>query len=150
MPSRPPSIVAGIQGLLTSLWVFVLIIGVSSQSNNNSSSIKLPLFSRSVYQIGFNGTWIENIAVRRNGDLLLTTAFPSGNLFLVQNATSPQPSMVPVFAFPTNTTNGIVKNRPDVFVVNTKIIGRGGDPAGGGRGAGRGGEGARAGAAGAT
>src|SRR3569833_3815204 len=131
MPSRPPSIVAGIQGLLTSLWVFVLIIGVSSQSNNNSSSIKLPLFSRSVFQFGFNGTWIENIAVRRNGDLLLTTAFPSGNLFLVQNATSPQPSMVPVFAFPTNTTNGIVEIRPDVFVVIAENISQSDNPANG-------------------
>jgi hypothetical protein len=110
-----------------SLWVLFLASIVSCQN----TSIQLPLASRLVFQFGTNDTWIENIAVRQNGDLLLTLASPSGNLFLVQNPMSQQPSLVPLFAFPTNTTNGIVETRPDTFVVIAEDLSQSGDPANG-------------------
>ncbi|KAI0126717.1 hypothetical protein BJ170DRAFT_415851 [Xylariales sp. AK1849] len=113
--------------LLISVWVVLLVDIVSGQNG----TVRLPLASRPVFQFGANGTWIENIAVRQNGDLLITTALPSGNLFLVQNPTSQQPSMVPLFAFPTNSTAGIVETRPDTFVVLAENISTSDNPANG-------------------
>ncbi len=117
----------GLRGLLMSLWVRSLAGVVSCQNK----SAKFPLASQLVFQFGANGTWIENIAVRQNGDLLVTLAGPSGNLFLVQNPMSQKPNMVPIFAFPTNTTSGIVETRPDTFVVIAEDISQSGDPANG-------------------
>ena len=110
-----------------SLWVLSLLDAVLCQNR----SAKFPLASRLAFQFDSNDTWIENIAVRQNGDLLLTLAAPSGNLFLLQNPTAPQPNLVPLFAFPTNTTNGIVETRPDTFVVIAENISQSGDPANG-------------------
>lgn len=109
------------------LWVLLLADVVSSQNN----SIAFPVASQLVFQFGANGTWIENIAVRQNGDLLLTLAAPSGNLFLVQNPMSQEPKLVPLFAFPTNTTNGIVETGTDTFVVIAEDLSDSGDPANG-------------------
>ena len=113
-----------------SLCVLFLVEAVSCLNR----SAKFPLASKLAFQFDSNDTWIENIAVRQNGDLLLTLAAPSGNLFLLQNPTAPQPTLVPLFAFPTNTTNGIVETRPDTFVVIAENISQSGDPANGVRG----------------
>jgi sugar lactone lactonase YvrE len=44
----------------------------------------LPLPSQNIFQFGSNGTWIENIAVRPNGDLLLTMLAPNASLYTVK------------------------------------------------------------------
>jgi len=44
----------------------------------------LPLPSQNIYQFNSNGTWIENIAVRPNGALLLTMLKPNASLYTVK------------------------------------------------------------------
>lgn len=118
----------------TDPWKILVFLGVFLFAQNvecQNRTVHLPLTSRSVFQFDANGTWIENIAVRQNGDLLITTALPSGNLFLIQEPMSQEPSIVPVFAFPTNSTAGIVETRPDTFVVIAENISQSGNPANG-------------------
>lgn len=107
---------------------------ISSCLNQNDPS--LPLQSRTIFQFGAgnNQTFLENIATRANGDLLVTMAVPQSNVFAVQNPMTSCPTMVPVFQIPgSNGTHGIaeIANRPDVFAVVAGNISLSGNPANG-------------------
>lgn len=107
---------------------------ISSCLNQNDPS--LPLQSRTVFQFGPGNdkTFLENIASRANGDLLVTMAVPQANVFAIQNPMTSCPTMVPVFQVPgSNGTHGIteIANRPDVFVVAAGNISLSGNPANG-------------------
>lgn len=107
---------------------------ISSCLNQNDPS--LPLQSRTVFQFGAGNdkTFLENIASRSNGDLLVTMAVPQANVFAIQNPMTSCPTMVPVFQVPgSNGTHGIaeIANRPDVFAVVAGNISLSGNPANG-------------------
>jgi hypothetical protein len=62
-----------------------------------------------------NGTWIENLAARSNGDILSTSLVPSPDLYLIDPA---HPTPVLVARFPhVLSLLGIVEYEPDVFAV---------------------------------
>lgn len=107
---------------------------ISSCLNQNDPS--LPLQSRTIFQFGQgnNATFLENIASRANGDILVTMAVPQSNVFAIQNPMTSCPTMVPVFQIPgSNGTHGIaeIANRPDVFAVVAGNISLSGNPANG-------------------
>ncbi|KAH8799057.1 hypothetical protein F5884DRAFT_687198 [Xylogone sp. PMI_703] len=79
---------------------------------------KLPLPARMVHQFP-NPTWIENIAVRANGDLLLTTVAPNASLYVLENpqAQASQPSVKLLNTFGVDSLTGIAETHPDKFVV---------------------------------
>ncbi|KKY30293.1 hypothetical protein UCDDA912_g09769 [Diaporthe ampelina] len=107
---------------------------ISSCLNQNDPS--LPLQSRTIFQFGpgNDATFLENIASRANGDLLVTMAVPQSNVFAIQNPMTSCPTMVPVFQVPgSNGTHGIteIANRPDVFALVAGNISLSGNPANG-------------------
>ncbi|KAI0173217.1 hypothetical protein GGR52DRAFT_542300 [Hypoxylon sp. FL1284] len=78
----------------------------------------LPLPSRIVTQAVANGTYIENIAVRANGDLLVTLLQPSASVYTVREPFSHSPSVSLVHTFEgANGLTGISETSPDTFVV---------------------------------
>lgn len=77
---------------------------------------KLPLPSRVVYQFT-NPNWIENIAVRSNGELLLTV-LTTPELYQLRGAQSPSPRVELVHSFPNiNGLTGIAETTEDTFIV---------------------------------
>ncbi|POS68804.1 hypothetical protein DHEL01_v212802 [Diaporthe helianthi] len=107
---------------------------ISSCLNQNDPSLPLP--SRTIFQFGpgNDATFLENIASRSNGDILITMAVPQSNIFALQNPMSSCPTMVPVFQVPgSNGTHGIaeIATKPDVFAVIAGNISLSGNPANG-------------------
>ncbi|XXG95166.1 hypothetical protein Hte_001426 [Hypoxylon texense] len=79
---------------------------------------RLPLPSRIITQTAANGTYIENIAVRSNGDLLVTLLQPSASVYTVKGPYSQSPSMSLVHTFEgANGLTGISETSPDTFIV---------------------------------
>lgn len=79
----------------------------------------LPLPARTVFQLDgtLPATWFENIAVRRNGDLLVTMLAPNASIYSI-----PQPlsgsSQASIINFEdANGLVGIAELVPDVFIV---------------------------------
>jgi hypothetical protein len=64
------------------------------------------------------GTWIENIAVRSNGNLLFTTLLPTASLYEVSDLDHQTPTITRLFTIDTITSfSGITETSEDVFVV---------------------------------
>ncbi|KAK8113993.1 hypothetical protein PG999_006062 [Apiospora kogelbergensis] len=81
-------------------------------------TLSLPLPSREVYQFGNPNTSVENIAVRRNGDLLVTLLAPSAQLHLIRDPYSEKPSVSLVHHFDeVEGLLGIAETKPDTFLV---------------------------------
>ncbi|KAI1775804.1 hypothetical protein F4818DRAFT_388488 [Hypoxylon cercidicola] len=77
-----------------------------------------PLPSKVIAQTAANGTYIENIAVRSNGDLLVTLLQPSASVYAVESPFSHSPSMSLVHTFEdANGLTGISETSPDTFIV---------------------------------
>ncbi len=66
------------------------------------------------------GTWIENLLVRENGDLILTSA-SRNTLFTYDPASSAAPQIALQFPNATGTT-GIAEIAPDEFVIVGGVI----------------------------
>lgn len=78
----------------------------------------LPFPSRQLFQFEQNGTWIENVAARANGDLLFTVLQPAPQLYSLTGVQSNNPQATLLFEFPGMTgVLGITEVFPDVFVV---------------------------------
>lgn len=86
----------------------------SAASSNSSSSSTLP--SRTIYQFPTNGSWAENIAVRANGNLLVTLFLPAAELWQIPPAAPDGATRVHTFAGATSLL-GIAETAPDVFVL---------------------------------
>ncbi|KAI0143623.1 hypothetical protein GGR57DRAFT_483426 [Xylariaceae sp. FL1272] len=82
------------------------------------NGVDLPLSSRLVTQFDSN-TWIENLAARSNGDLLLTVLAPTASLYGVANPASDEPSLKLLHTFGDGAAGlvGIAEPEPDLFVV---------------------------------
>ncbi|KAI1311770.1 hypothetical protein F5Y03DRAFT_382034 [Xylaria venustula] len=87
-------------------------------------SASLPLPAHTIWQLHDNPptSWLENIAVRQNGDLLVTMLSPNASIFHIQEplSGSPQSSIISV----PNATGllGIAETTPDVFAVTGGIF----------------------------
>ncbi|KAK6865191.1 hypothetical protein PG990_005367 [Apiospora arundinis] len=85
-----------------------------------------PLPYREVYQFSDPNTWVENIAVRQNGDLLITTLMPSAQLHLIRDPYSAKPSVSLVHVFDEIPgLLGIAETKPDTFAMaGSNLVGQ--------------------------
>ncbi|KAI1338573.1 hypothetical protein F5Y15DRAFT_121894 [Xylariaceae sp. FL0016] len=100
-------------GLLTST------VSASPFLYTHDHGVTLPLPHRDVIQLS-NPTWLENIAVRSNGDLLLTVlGYPEAAIYSVSGpASGAAPSLTTIGDFSSaNYLLGIAEPAPDLFVV---------------------------------
>lgn len=133
---RPRVLLWGLTSALLPLLAFAQAPAGPISSCLNQNDPSLPLQSRTIFQFGpgNDATFLENIASRANGDILVTMAVPQSNVFAIQNPMTSCPTMVPVFQIPgSNGTHGIaeIANRPDVFAVVAGNISLSGNPANG-------------------
>jgi hypothetical protein len=85
-----------------------------------------PVRSRTIVQLGKNPGALENVAVRKNGDILATMIWPNASLYTVQNSHPfssghhSQLEVVHTFPDSANTVLGIkeLQTRPDTFLVS--------------------------------
>ncbi|KAF7558283.1 hypothetical protein G7Z17_g62 [Cylindrodendrum hubeiense] len=64
------------------------------------------------------GTWIENLAVRSNGNLLLTSLLPNASVYEVSNPTHESPAVSRRFTIDSvSSLLGITETTPDVFAI---------------------------------
>ncbi|KAH8704458.1 hypothetical protein GQ44DRAFT_716699 [Phaeosphaeriaceae sp. PMI808] len=99
----------------------LISIGLCAPSDEYAKpkfNTKLPLPARTVAQLGTSPTWLENIAVRANGDLLVTQLAPTPVLYTVKNPTSRQATLDSIYQWhePNITIFlGITETFPDTF-----------------------------------
>lgn len=100
----------------------VMATGAAIASCECSSQATLPLPTRNVYQFSTE-TWIENLAVRPNGDLLLivdedvTNPVHPVSLYQLTSPATLQPELSLVYSFPLGTVLGITEFQPEVYAV---------------------------------
>ncbi|KAI0555993.1 hypothetical protein F4679DRAFT_13297 [Xylaria curta] len=88
--------------------------------NNSPRSATLPLPARTIFQLNNNTTpnsWFENIALRQNGDLLVTMLQPYASVYSIQQPLSSSPKSSIISIANANGLAGIVETSPDVFAV---------------------------------
>ncbi|KOS20624.1 hypothetical protein ESCO_005279 [Escovopsis weberi] len=79
--------------------------------------LNIPLRHHAVTELP-PGSWIENLAVRKNGNLLLTTVLPDASLFEVVDPAGASPTLIRHFTIEQITSLlGIAELTPDRFVV---------------------------------
>lgn len=82
------------------------VIDVLSSSSKPKSvqqqGAQLPLPARTVFQFPEEekGVWLENLEVAPNGDLFMTTMWPSASLYKLRDPSSPDPQATLVHTFP--------------------------------------------------
>jgi hypothetical protein len=79
-------------------------------------SVNLPLPSSVVYQFPTKPTWVENIAVRPNGQLLVTL-LSVPEVWLINPASPATATLVHTFSLPALGVMGITEMEPDVWYV---------------------------------
>ncbi|KAI1075523.1 hypothetical protein F5B20DRAFT_585119 [Whalleya microplaca] len=85
---------------------------------NTTRADGLPLPSKTIFQFNETGTWLENVAVRPNGDLLMSMLTPHSSLYTLKRpySSSPEASLVHTFDG-ANGLGGITEISPDTFAV---------------------------------
>ncbi|KAJ4402449.1 hypothetical protein N0V91_007162 [Didymella pomorum] len=80
--------------------------------------VGLPLATLTVAQLTSVPAWLENIAVRNSGDLLVTQFAPTPILYTVRNPSLPNATLESIYEFNTITNIlGIAETRPDTFLI---------------------------------
>ncbi|CAJ2507615.1 Uu.00g088010.m01.CDS01 [Anthostomella pinea] len=101
--------------------ILALVFGLSLAMASPLHAVRaasLPLPSRTIFQLNETDTWFENIAVRANGDLLVTMLQPAATVYTLKQPYSSSPEFSIVHTFDNaNGTLGIVETSPDVFLV---------------------------------
>jgi hypothetical protein len=69
----------------------------TSDHKDGKPGFSLPLPARTVAQLDAVPTWLENIAVRPNGDLLVTQLAPLPVLLTVKSPTSTHATLEPIY-----------------------------------------------------
>ncbi|KAF2825180.1 hypothetical protein CC86DRAFT_456431 [Ophiobolus disseminans] len=111
-----------ISNIITALLLFVWIASCSpiSDLHKPEAATELPLPVRTVAQIDTAPAWLENIAVRANGDLLVTQLAPAPVLFTVKNPSFKNATLDPIYQFNVpnaSTLLGITETYPDTFAI---------------------------------
>ncbi|KAI4639905.1 hypothetical protein J4E93_008704 [Alternaria ventricosa] len=103
---------------LTSLLSLALLgLGTSSSPLPGPA---LPLPARTVAQLSTVPTWLENLAVRPNGDLLVTQLAPVPILYTIKNPSLGNATLEPIYEFhAANVTDllGITETAPDTYAI---------------------------------
>lgn len=92
----------------------------TSDHNKPKPNVNLPLPARTVAQLDTVPTWLENIAIRANGDLLVTQLAPAPVLYTVKNPSSKHAVLEPIYQWhEPNVTIllGIIETFPDTFAI---------------------------------
>jgi hypothetical protein len=92
----------------------------TSDHKDGKPDFSLPLPARTVAQLDAVPTWLENIAVRPNGDLLVTQLAPLPVLLTVKSPTSTHATLEPIYQWNApNVTKllGITETYPDTFAI---------------------------------
>ncbi|PKX93960.1 uncharacterized protein P174DRAFT_450896 [Aspergillus novofumigatus IBT 16806] len=102
--------------LLGFLAVSPSLSAVLPRSSNATGSVPLP--GRLLHHWP-NGTWVENIAVRPNGNLLLTTSTPNGTVWHVKQPWTDTPEVELAYNFDewVDRLIGIGETTPDKYIV---------------------------------
>ncbi|KAI0834321.1 hypothetical protein F5Y06DRAFT_157293 [Hypoxylon sp. FL0890] len=78
----------------------------------------LPLPAKVIFQFNQTGTWFENLAVRPNGDLVLTSLTPTASVWTLKRPYTPHPEFALLHTFmETPGLVGIAETKPDTFVM---------------------------------
>ncbi|KAI0007774.1 hypothetical protein F4779DRAFT_590540 [Xylariaceae sp. FL0662B] len=97
----------------------LIIIPAHASLTQRPKQADLPLPSRVIAQLNETPTFLENIAIRENGDLLVTMFWPSANIYLVEGPYSNAPKLSILHTIDNaNGLNGIAKTGLDTFVVS--------------------------------
>ncbi|KAI0096261.1 hypothetical protein GGR51DRAFT_553620 [Nemania sp. FL0031] len=102
--------------LLSKLWYMLASASFASASVLRLTSSLLP--TRNLFQFSKTGTWLENIAVRPGGDLLVTMLSPTASLYTLKRPYSPNRTLSLLHTFD-NATGllGITETTVDAFAV---------------------------------
>ncbi|KAI0125300.1 hypothetical protein BJ170DRAFT_499486 [Xylariales sp. AK1849] len=108
--------------------IFLLVLRITltaatpaQQHRRNAPSLPLP--AETIFQFNTSGTWIENIAVRSNGALLVTLLYPAPQLYLIPDPWSDSPAAELVYTFPDATgLLGITEIEPETFVLASGVF----------------------------
>jgi hypothetical protein len=100
------------------IWLLLLpLLAIATPVPDAKHSPSLPLPDRLVYQFP-NNTWVENVAVRSNGDLLVTALIPDAVLYHISDPSGCSPTVTQIHNFASvDGLLGISETKPDVFVV---------------------------------
>lgn len=111
---------------LSSLWRFLVcttFASVTTQANAHpimaTTTTGGPASTKPIHQFASVGSWAENIAVRPNGNLLVTLLSPLPQLWQITEPWTDEPVATLVHTFPADQLNGLVgiaETAPDVFV----------------------------------
>ncbi|KAI1179724.1 hypothetical protein F4777DRAFT_396883 [Nemania sp. FL0916] len=88
-------------------------------AHNAARAAKLPLPSRTIFQLddSIPMSWFENVAVRQNGDVLVTMMSPEAAVYSLEKPLSGSPKVSRINITDANGLLGITETSPDVFVV---------------------------------
>lgn len=87
---------------------------------NTKPHVALPLPAKTVAQLNSIPTWLENVAVRANGDLLITQFTPAPVLYIVQDPTSGHATLEPIYEWHEPNIGvllGIAETLSDTFIL---------------------------------
>jgi hypothetical protein len=104
--------------IICTLLLSISLSGPAFAEGSCKLQVGLPFPAYTVAQLPKIPTWLENIAVRANGDLLVTQFAPAPILYTVRDPTSEKTELEAVHEF-TDITNvlGITETLPDTFVI---------------------------------
>jgi sugar lactone lactonase YvrE len=113
-----------LKAVLAFIWLGVLAVSFPTNPAGSLTG-KFPLSSKVIAQLNKNETFLENIAIRENGDLLVTMVQPTPSLYLVKRPWSANPELSVVHNFEASDgIIGISETDRDTFVVSaTKFDG---------------------------
>jgi sugar lactone lactonase YvrE len=107
---------------LSALTVLAIASGTALATPSPKSAppaAKLPLPTRTIFQLGESvpGSWFENVALRPNGDLLVTMLQPNASVYSIEQPLSHSPKVTVISIGNANGTTGIAETSPDVFAI---------------------------------
>ncbi|KAK5632487.1 hypothetical protein RRF57_008201 [Xylaria bambusicola] len=90
----------------------------------------VPLPAHTIFQLDgtLPNSWFENLAVRRNGDLLVTMLMPNASIYSISEPLSGSPKASITNIDGANGLLGIAEISPDVFIVAGGQLGSNGEP----------------------
>lgn len=90
------------------------LAGLTGRSGDNAP----PLPHKTLFQFNETGTFLENIVVRPNGDLVTTMFYPTASIYTLKEPYSAHPQMGLIHTFEdAEALVGIAQTSPDTFVV---------------------------------
>lgn len=105
------------------LWLSSTSLCVPTTGHNRPKpDVGLPLSAETVAQLHTVPTWLENIAVRENGDLLVTQLRPTPVLYTIKNPTSKNATLDPIYEWHEPNAAvlaGVTETSLDTFVIIT-------------------------------